>query len=336
MSEIVAKTEDTLAVVHQALRALESDDLSGGYRLLDRVKINGVSIMRETKYLLDRVTAVEEYYREKEDDLSRNIGSLYESEQNSRAQKTEKEISLHSKESRLEDIRNYLGSAEADKRRARERREEASSDKTGNILGAVGFGLATIVTLGLAAPLTLPGATICTINAIEASDEEERAEKAISRASNEISRYNDEIADCRRNIHQLDREISSLTMQIDSAKAERDRIHAERGEIKNSIKYLHDVLQFWKEFAQLTEHGTTRTALLQKLAALFEIHTTRASNRLQLQSCLSAWERVENKLERGSEHLLKINFTCSFCSQNFHSLPHLSNGKFCCIHCCTI
>ena len=336
MSEIVTKTEDTLAVVQQALHALESGDLSDGYRLLDRVKINGVSIMKETKYLLDRVTAVEKFYREKEDGLSRKIGSLYTSEQTSRAQKKEKENSLRSKISRLEDVKKYLLSAEEDKRRARERREEASNDKTGNIVLAVGFGLATIATLGLAAPLTVPGATICTINAIEADDEEKRAEKEISCASNEISRYNGEIDNCRRTIHQLDREISSLAVQIDCAKAERDRIHAEIGEIQNTVKYLHDVLQFWQEFTQLTEHSTMRTTLLQKLTAISKTYTTHASNLKQLQSCLGAWERVENQLECGSEHLFKINFTCSFCSNNFHSLPHLSNGKFCCIHCCTI
>ena len=132
-------------------------------------------------------------------------------------------------------------------------------------------------------------------------------------------------------------EIAALSRQILSVKSERDRIHAQRGEISNSIIFLRDVLKFWKEFSQLTEHGTKRATLLQRLSALlkgYNENTSRLSQ--QLQGCVSDWEKVGEKLKKGNEHLLSIDFTCHYCHNAFHALPHLSYGKFSCLNCYTI
>ena len=63
MSEIVV---NTIAVVAQAKRALESGDVSTGYQLFGNAKRSSVSIMKETEYLLERVSAVEKHYKELE------------------------------------------------------------------------------------------------------------------------------------------------------------------------------------------------------------------------------------------------------------------------------
>ena len=337
MSEVVAKTESALVIVNQAVRALESGDVSRGHKLFGDVKKSGISIIKETEYLLERVSAVEKYYREQENAKAREIGELYDQEQTAKRRKEEKSRAITSKEADIQRGKRDLSSAEDDRRRARRRKEEAESSKNANIVGAVGFGIATVLTLGLASPITVPGAALCTINAVEASEDEDRAEREINSCSNKISQCERDISQYRRDIGQLDREIAVLSRKIPALKSERDRIHAQRGEIQSSIKYLRDVLNFWREFSQLTERGTERATLLQRLSAILKIHNKHTSGLSQhLQSCASAWKDIEQKLESGNKHLFSIDFTCHHCRGSFNGLPHLSYGNFCCIGCYTL
>ena len=341
MSELIAKTENALEAVTQAARALESGDVSTGCRLFGEVKRSGISIIKETGYLLDRVSAVEKYYRELENAKTKRINELYQSEQEAKQKKERKSHELRSAESDLWQAKQDLSSAEEERRSARRRKEEAESSKHANIAGAVGFGIATVLTLGLASPITVPGAVICAVNAADASDVEDRAERDINCASNKISQCNSEISQYRGEIRQLESEIASLSQQIVGVKSERDMIHSRRGEINDAIKHLRDVLNFWKEFSQLTEHGTERATFTQKLSvklsAILNVNTRYTSMLAQQpQSCVSAWGQVEKKLEKGNEHLFSIDFDCHFCHESFHSLPHLSYGRFCCIGCYSI
>lgn len=338
MAEVVAKTEASLAVVAQAVSALESGDVSRCYRLVGEVKRGGILILKETQYLLDRVSAVEKHYREQEHAKSRRINELYHSEQAIKQKKEEKSSAMRSKESDLCQAKMDLDAAEEERRGARRRKEEAKGSKNANIAGAVGFGIATVLTLGLAAPITVPGAVVCSFNAVEASEDEERAERDINDAASRISSCHREVSQYKADISQLDDEMVALSHQVIRMKAERDKIHAQRGELSDAIKYLHDVLNFWKEFSQLTKHGTERATLFQKLSALFKLHSKRSSRlSRQLQSFVSSWGKVEEKLEKGgNDYLFSIDFTCHFCHSDFHSLPHLSYGNFCCIECYTI
>ena len=236
MSDVIAKTEKSLTIVSQAVRALESGDKSTGYRLFGEVKRSGVSIIKETEYLLERVSAVEKHYRELESGMTTRINELYNLEQASKQKRDDKSFMIKAKESDLRQAKQDLASAEEGRRRARIRREEAESSKNANIVGAVGFGIATVLTLGLAAPLTLPGTAVCVANAVNASNDEDEAERDMQRNTTKISGCNSEISHYRREINQLDRELATLSQEIQSKKLERDRIHAQRGETSDSIK----------------------------------------------------------------------------------------------------
>ena len=331
MSEVVARTENALAVVDRAVRALESGDVSRGCALVGDLKKSGISIIKETEYLLDRVKAVEKHYREREEKKTRKINDLYKSEQETKQEKKKKSAALRSQEAELREAKSDLSSAEEDRRIARRRKEEAENRKAANIAGAIGFGIATVFTFGLAAP----AAAAFTVMAIEASADEDKAEKAIDRARDEISQCHTDISRHKTTIRRLDSEIEALSERISKLKLKRDRIHAQRGEVNEGIKYLHDVLIFWKEFSQLTVHGIQRAKVLQKLSVGLESEYTAKLSK-QLKSCQSAWGKVGEKLEEGTECSFSIDFTCSFCCIAFHSLPHLSYGRFCCRDCCTI
>ena len=334
MSDVIAKTEGALVSVAQAKRALEGGHFSRGSQLLSDVKRSGISIIKETEYLLERVSAVERHYRDLDNAKSKRIGELYDLEQTARQKKEEKRRATKSKESDLRDAKEDLHSAEDVRRKARRRKDEAEGSKFANIAGAVGFGAATVLTLGLASPITVPGFTICTTNAILASVEEKEAEETIDRCTSTIRQCERDISQYKRDISRLDGEISDQSKETARLKSERDRIHAQRGEITESIKYLRDTLTFWREFSQLTVHGTKRTTLLQRLSNILSIHHRPASQiSRQLQNCVTAWDDVEKKLGKGGGHVFTINFTCHYCHRTFHDFPHLSYKKFCCTQC---
>lgn len=198
-------------VLTQAERALESGDVSTSYRLFGDVKKNGISIMKEVKYLLERVHVVEHHYQELEQAKSREIGDLYQNE------------------------------------------------------------------------TTTP------------------------------------------------------SQQISQMKLKRDKIHAQRGEVSDTRVFLRNMLYFWKEFSQLTEHGTDCAAFLQELSGTFlRLQNERASTATltrQVQNCTCVWECVERKLEKADKYICAIDFTCHICSNISHSLPHISHERFCCISC---
>ena len=338
MSEIIAKTEKSLEVIARAVSAFESGDVSKCLKLSGDVKLSGISILKGTQYLLDRVSAVENHYRDEENSKSREITEYFRLEQAAKENRTEKERALRSRESDLRQAKEDLETAKEDQRKARDRMEEAENSKNANTAGAVAFGIATVLTLGLSAPITLPGVAVCTINAVEASNEEDRARANVVSATSRISSCNREISQYKQDITRIDKEISDLSQQIHKMKAERDSIHRQRGEITDSIRYLRDVLRFWKEFSQLTEHGTGRAAQLEKFSSLLKSHKMKNPGLShQLQSFFKSWDTIEEKLEKGaSDYLFCIDFTCQFCHKKFHSLPHLSYGRFCCIECYTI
>ena len=198
-------------VLTQAERALESGDVSTGYRLFGDVEEGGISIMKEVEYLLERVRVVEHHYQELEQAKSREIGDLYK------------------------------------------------------------------------------------------------------------------------------KETSTLSQQITQMKLERDAIHAQRGEVSDTRVFLRNMLYFWKEFYQLTEHGTDCAVFLGTLSRTFlqlqNEHSSTATLTQQVQSCTSVWECVEKKLEKASQYICAIDFTCHICSNKSHSLPHIIYESFCCISC---
>ena len=272
MSEIVLKNANAIAVVTQVKEALEGGDMSTGYRLFGDTKRTSISIIEETEHLLERMSAMEKHYKELEDTKSRKVGELYKKETETQKEKEAKIASMRSKESELRQAQSELTSANENLNMARRRREEAERRKRANIAGAVGLGVFTLLTLGLASPLTVPGAVAFAVNAVEASSDKDQAERDINHARNKISQCEGEISQYRGEIRQLDNEITALSQQIRYLKSERETMHAQRGGVSDTIQYLHNMLYFWKEFGQLTECGTDHATFLQKLSDYLRLH----------------------------------------------------------------
>lgn len=323
-----------ILTVHKAVRALEKGDKSASNQLFSEVKQNALPITQETQYLLGRVSAVEKHYRVMEEDKTRKVRELHHEECIKEQERERKRMEIRSKEYDLQHIRQELRSVEEEKRRARMHREEAKDIKRRSTTAAISLGITTVFTLGLAAPLTVPGAVAFGVKAVKAREEEQRADMDIARARDRIRQCEMEIVRYEREMQKLNSDIALLSHEINMAKLERDRIHTQRGEITESITNLQGVLKFWNEFFELAEHVTHHVTVFQKFLRLFK--GTRISRHVQqLQDCLNTWDQIEEKLEKGDEHIFSIDFTCCVCHDSFHQLPHLhvNDGKFCCENC---
>lgn len=99
-------------VLTEAKRALKSGDVSTGYRLFGDVKRSGISIIKEVKYLLERVRVVENHYREIEQAKLREIGELYKNETTTPSQQISqmklKRDKIHTERGKVSDTRVHL------------------------------------------------------------------------------------------------------------------------------------------------------------------------------------------------------------------------------------
>lgn len=299
---------------------------------LDHHQVNSdMSIIKEMEKILDRVCAVEEYYRQQEDATKKKISEL---EQLAKLKKEEKCYAIMSNKATILQARRDLSSAEDDRRRARRHKEEAESSKTANIAGAVGFGLLTIFTFGIGAPITLPGITACTISAMKAREREGRAQSEINRCSKIISECKKELFQYERGISELDNRMDTLSMQISTLKSEQDKVHEKQAEIKDFIAHLHNTLSICKADFESRKHRKKRVPLLKRFLPTKSILKRQVPQ--QQQTCASAWENLKQKLEREYEHLFSINFNCHQCNDALHGLPYLKNGNFYCVRCSTL
>ena len=339
MSDIIAKLEEPLALVGQAIRALESGDASTSHRLIVNVKRCGVSTIKETKYLLERVKSVEEFFRKQDINYLRKIHELYDKEQLANSRKDTVSFNLRLKKSDLQKSEEALTSARDERAKARARREDANESKYVNIVGAIGFGAATVLTLGLALPVTVPGMAVCVSKAVDHAETEDRATETIDRCTDEINRSSRAIVRYERDISEVNTEMDQLSRNITALNSERSALHSKRSEISEAIKFIYDVHYFWEEFVHLVERGTERATLLEKISGLMKEFTSTKQFLSQghsraLKSCISAWEQVENKLhEEGIQNLFSIDFSCYYCSKTFLDLPHLEVGRFVCAAC---
>lgn len=100
---------------------------------------------------------------------------------------------------------------------------------------------------------------------------------------------------------------TTVSQQISQMKLERGKLHAQSGEVSDTRACLHNALFFWKEFYQLTEHGTDCAAFLQHLSGTFlkleNEHANTATLSKQVQSCTTVWECIERKLEKADQYI---------------------------------
>ena len=337
MSEIIAKSESLVASLYEAVEVLERGDIIRGIPMFGKVKRNGLVLIKETEYLLERVNAVESHYKGIEMEKIAQINKLYHSEKSAKRDKELKEKELKSREEDLHQAQFHYSAVQRQEARAIGRKHAAQNIEKNSKERGDNLKIATLATLGLVAPVTVPAMIMCNFQAKQARQEGEKAEKDINFARERIRKCEREITQFKKKVEQLDSEIETLSKQIKLLESERDRVHAQRGELCETIKYLREVLNFWKEFSLITDEGVKRTSILQALLKKIGIHNSYTSKlSTYLQSCVSTCERIEQKLDEAGSHLFSIDFVCKFCYGSFHNLPHLKNGEFCCINCCEL
>ena len=326
-------------VVHaqDASDQLEQRNLHGANSSLIKAGVGVMKHMKDIMRLLDRYMAVENYYKSKEEVLVGKINDVLLQERRAKSEKS-------SAESELQLQRNDFRQHEANLRSARASYEEADQKRKGYNAGTVTSsvvaglaGLATIFTLGAAAPLTVPLAVGAIGGAVAFDKAADKAKDDMTRSENRIRHTNSRISSTEAMISVLSNTISRLNREQREYEAERGRLQDKKGKIKKVIVFLMDAQVYGREYAIVVESCSQRTALVKKFVdkaekKSYSLFDSNGTERM-LSSFEEAWATFEEMNENGSSFIFEIEFDCSRCSCARSEFPQVSSGQLVCADC---
>ena len=139
--------ETSLEHARRASQEIQEGNLHIAEVTLSRAAISAEMHLKEIEYLIERYSAVQDHYKQQESDLAARINSVLE------RQKSAAEMELKCEESELSIYQIILSSAKADLRYSQTKRKVSG---TGKVVMGVAAGLLTVLSFGIAAPVTAP------------------------------------------------------------------------------------------------------------------------------------------------------------------------------------
>ena len=287
--------------------------------------------------LLERYRAVEIYHKDKEESLTAKISSALAQERKAQSEKSSAEI-------KLQQERNELSQHEGDLRSAKKSYDEADQKRKENNAGTITSsivagvaGLATILTLGAAAPLTVPVAAGAVVGAVAFDKAADKAKDDMHRSEGRIQHTNSKICSTQSAIASFSSTISQLNRDIEHYKEQRRYLHNEKEKIKKMIMFLIDAQEYGEEYTSVMDHCSRRTDLVRNLVEKAEkksysLFDGRGIERV-MSSFEQAWDAFEEMNESGGSYAFKVEFQCSHCNCPSNEFPHVSQGQLICTNC---
>lgn len=338
MDQLVQQSGAEFAVcASDASDEIEQRNLSEAQKSLIKAGAGALRHTKEVEKLLERYKAVEVIYKKEEDKLTAKINEAHYQEKQAQSKKLGAEMSLQLQKDELRRYENELDRARDEYNEANRRRKDnnAGTVTTGIIAGAA--GLLTIVTLGAAAPITVPIAAGATAGAIAFDRAADKAKDDMHRSEGNISYVKSKISSTDSTIHSLSNEIYSLNREIECYKEKRSVLHNEKGRVIKVIMFLVDAQVYGKKYADITEQCGRRTKLLERLIDTAEkksysLFDSEGTERI-LSSFEEAWVAFQEMNDKGANYVFKVEFECSECSCNRDEFPQVNNGQLICGHC---
>lgn len=336
------KGSECVAVVKSALDDISRGRAKNASTKLCSLREDSDRCAAEAEQLVKRLEKVEAHYISEVERVQGEIGNLGCKELDLKREKDSEEATLDGNRNVLRDNESTLRSAEREVRDAEDELEEAREKeeenvKNGAIVGAVVFG---IFTLGLGAPLGAAlGAGIgAIVNACE--EKESQAKDRLKRRERDCRGARSAVQLSERKVSNIQYQITKLERRIGELEKERKRHHNKVDETKQSIILFKKSIEFWGLFKQLSEHGSSRTSLLQKIVDKanekgdYRVLHSSASKRVAT-TFLEEWEGMESLAKEGcSSHFLQIEFACAYCGSNYTALPYVDGrSQFVCVYC---
>ena len=339
MDQVVQTNGKAVAThAHDVSQQLEERNLDEAKCSLIKAGAGIVKHMQEINKLLERYKAVENYYKTKEENLIAKINNALAQERNAQDQKSSATAKLQLEE-------NELHQHEANLRSARREFEEADRKRRENNAGTITTGvvagvavLATIFTLGAAAPVALPVAAGATAGAVAFDRAADRAKDNMHRSEGKIRDTKSKIASTENSIQSLSTSISRLNREIEQYREERRCLHEEKGKIIKVIVFLIDAQVFGKEYTNVMDSCSQRTALVRKIVdkatekKSYSLFDCRGTERV-LSSFDEAWDTFEKMNASGEFYNFKVEFECSKCNCSCNEFPHVSFSQLVCANC---
>ena len=290
--------------------------------------------IHEIAKLIERYTAVQDFYKQEEDSLTLKIGDILSRERDAQTQKSSAESNL-----RLQ--RNELSRHERDLESARGRLNSAGRKhrrrKRSTAITGVVAGVCTVLSFGAAAPVTAPlavgaaaGALAFNSAADKAKDDMRRAEYEIGDTKRKINEYETAISSLNSTISQLNRDESCY-------REDRSRLEKEKGRIKEVIAFLIDAETYGNQYSEAAQACSQRTTLVEKVVSKAEkkgysLFDSNGTERV-LMSFEEAWETFQEMNKKGQGYVFKIDFQCCQCNCSCNEFPYVSSGKLICADC---
>ena len=331
---VQASGELSLAHARKASQQLEEGNFGEAKTALVKAEISVMKHVKEIIYLIERYTAVQEYYMEEEKNLTAKINDVHSRERSAETQKSAAETRLRCERDELYRHECELSSA---RDRFREADEKRKANNTGTIVTGVVAGLLTVFSFGAAAPITAPLAVGATAGAIAFNNAADDAKDDMHRSEREISSSKSKISQSESTISSLSNTISQLNAEKCRYMSERSSLQDEKGRIKKVIVFLQDAQTYGSNYTTTAEACIQRTALTGKVVGRVEakgysLFDCKGTERV-LSSFEEAWDTFEEMNTNGSSYNFEVEFCCSRCSSSKQEFPHVISRQLICASC---
>ena len=326
--------KNSLIQAREASQLIEQRNVGEAKSALVKAGMGVAKHIHEITKLIERYTAVQDFYKREDDSLTVKIGHIHSRERDARSQKSSTEANLQLQRNELSRHESNLGSAR-DRLNAAERKRRENNK--GTAVTGVAAGLLTILSFGAAAPITAPlavgaaaGAFAFDRAADEAKNDMRRAECEINDTRRKISNYETVISSLNNTISQLNRDESRY-------REDRSRLEKEKGRIKAVIAFLIDAETYGNQYSDTAQACSQRTTLVEKVVSTAEkkgysLFDSNGTERI-LTSFEEAWDAFEEMNEKGQSYVFTIDFQCSQCNCSRNEFPHVSSEKLICAGC---
>ena len=329
---------DLVATAQEGTQHLRLQNIAQGKTALIKAEIGLQKSIPEIAKLFERHSAVQQYYEDEENSLTRKIGSAHTAEQKAESQKTATEVRMHQYENELSQHRSCRQSAQnrySEAERKREEKEKAAGVATG---AAVVLGF---LTFGLGAPAAGVGAAAATAAAVSFSQDAKRAKSERDRYDSLINDSNRKINDCQGALSSLSHQLSQHCNDKQRYMAQRKKLQQEKGRLKKVIVFLHDAQTYWSHYS--SEAKSCAQATRDTVEIVNEIEKVKEEERYKLfdsqgtelvfSSFKDAWAAFEEMNENGKAYIFKISFSCTRCSTSSFEFPHVYYTRLICKKC---
>lgn len=301
---VAPRATGLLDLVSAAVNDINRGNHSDVERKLVAIKEDSHSVILQSENRMQRLSEQENTVKREEEELQDEIGRL-----ESLMQETGKSLALL--EARKSCMQDELEEENKNLIRAQKEYDEARNSQKERETGAK-VGVVATVALAIIAPPTL-AVTIPTLAGLGALVI--NAEDRVRSAQRKVQDKKSSISSLEHDISVQKSSIQGHRLNISKLKSDHQVVMKQRGDLRRTIVFIQQAINFFNFLTSATEAGNRKTDLLHKIVS--KLHekqefTIRSSRGIQTvaRSFRDAWNQVEQLIDSGEGlEFLSIEFS---------------------------